>query len=63
MYKISRAFTAVAVALVMAVGAGAPGAIFVEGAAAKSMKRHCVKYKTVKAKNGKKVRRCAKYSK
>jgi hypothetical protein len=51
------------VALVMAFGAGAPGAILAEGAAAKTTKRHCVKYKTVKGKNGKKVKRCAKYSK
>jgi hypothetical protein len=63
MYKISRMCTTLIVAVAVAGGAAGPSAIFVDGAGAKTMKRHCVKYKTVKLKNGKKVRRCAKYSK
>jgi hypothetical protein len=63
MYKMSRAFAILGVALAVAIGGAGPSAILAEGAAAKTTKRHCVKYKTVKLKNGKRVKRCAKYSK
>jgi hypothetical protein len=63
MYKMSRAFATLGVALAVAIGGTGPGAILAESAAAKTTKRHCVKYKTVKLKNGKRVKRCAKYSK
>lgn len=63
MYKISRTCATLGVALAVAIGGAGPSAILAESAAAKTTKRHCVKYKTVKLKNGKKVKRCAKYSK
>lgn len=63
MYKVCRAWHNFSVALAVTVGTAGPSAIFVDTAAAKTTKRHCVKYKTVKLKNGKKVKRCAKYSK
>jgi len=63
MQAITRKATAFAVAATMAIGVAAPTTILVESAAAAKMKRHCLKYKTVKGSNGKKVKRCAKYSK
>jgi len=51
------------IVLAIAVGAAGPGAVLVDGAYAKTKPRHCVKFKTVKTKKGKKVQRCAKYRK
>jgi hypothetical protein len=62
-YKISRTCATLGAALAAAVGGAAPSAILAESATAKTTKRHCVKYKSVKLKNGKKVKRCPKYSK
>jgi hypothetical protein len=62
MHKLTRARATVAVVLATAVGVAGPSSIFVGDVAAKQPK-HCVKYKTVKGKNGKKIKRCAKYSK
>jgi hypothetical protein len=63
MYTLSRTRTTIAVALATAVGVAGTNAILVDSAVAKSKTRHCVKYKAVKTKAGKKVKRCAKYSK
>jgi hypothetical protein len=54
MYKICPACTTLVVALAVAVGTAGPSAIFADTAAAKTTKRHWVKYKTVKLKNGQK---------
>jgi hypothetical protein len=61
MHKLTRARATVAVVLATAVGVVGPSSIFVGEVAAKP--KHCVKYKMVKGKNGKMIKRCAKYSK
>jgi hypothetical protein len=62
MYTFTRMRALGAIVLALAVGAAGPSAAF--GAHdAKKKARHCVKFKTVKSKKGKKIKRCAKYGK
>jgi hypothetical protein len=63
MHRLTRARATVAVVLASAVGVAGPASIFAGDVSASTQKRHCIKYKTVKDKHGKKVKRCSKYSK
>ena len=71
MPKLTRMRTVGAVVVAMAVGAGGPSAALAAGPVAqpamtvakKKPKKHCIKFKTVKSKTGKSIKRCAKYGK
>jgi len=63
MATMTRAKATCSMVLAIAVGAAGPSAVLADAAYAKAKPRHCVKFKTVKTKKGKKVQRCAKYGK